>query len=102
MIYRGLPRVFYSTNRLRQNVLAGYKHQVNVKDSKPQMPLADKVAKDMLLLEIARGMWLVLEQLFKPPHTILYPQEKGPLSPRFRGEHALRRYPSGSIDTGNL
>lgn len=29
------------------------------------------------------------------PATINYPFEKGPLSPRFRGEHALRRYPSG-------
>jgi len=45
--------------------------------------------------EIVRGMWLVLEQFFRPPYTIMYPFEKGPLSPRFRGEHALRRYPSG-------
>ena len=41
------------------------------------------------------GMWIVLEQFFRPPYTIMYPFEKGPLSPRFRGEHALRRYPSG-------
>jgi hypothetical protein len=41
------------------------------------------------------GMWIVLEQFFRPPYTISYPFEKGPLSPRFRGEHALRRYPSG-------
>ena len=44
---------------------------------------------------IVPGMWLVLEQFFRPPYTIMYPFEKGPLSPRFRGEHALRRYPSG-------
>ncbi|CAG8733288.1 3280_t:CDS:2, partial [Gigaspora rosea] len=31
----------------------------------------------------------------QPPYTIFYPYEKGPLSPRFRGEHALRRYPTG-------
>jgi len=37
----------------------------------------------------------VMSQLFKEPATINYPFEKGPLSPRFRGEHALRRYPSG-------
>jgi NADH dehydrogenase (ubiquinone) Fe-S protein 8 len=37
----------------------------------------------------------VFEQFFRPPYTIMYPFEKGPLSPRFRGEHALRRYPSG-------
>ena len=37
----------------------------------------------------------MMEQFFRPPYTIMYPFEKGPLSPRFRGEHALRRYPSG-------
>lgn len=41
------------------------------------------------------GMWIVLEQFFRQPYTIMYPFEKGPLSPRFRGEHALRRYPNG-------
>ncbi|CAG7848800.1 NADH-ubiquinone oxidoreductase 23 kDa subunit, mitochondrial; AltName: Full=Complex I-23kD; Short=CI-23kD; Flags: Precursor [Serendipita indica DSM 11827] len=41
------------------------------------------------------GLWIVLEQFFRPPYTIMYPFEKGPLSPRFRGEHALRRYPNG-------
>ncbi len=43
----------------------------------------------------SQGMWIVLENFFRPPYTIMYPFEKGPLSPRFRGEHALRRYPSG-------
>jgi NADH dehydrogenase (ubiquinone) Fe-S protein 8 len=47
------------------------------------------------LLDVLLGMWLVLEQFFRAPYTIMYPFEKGPLSPRFRGEHALRRYPSG-------
>jgi len=37
----------------------------------------------------------VLSKMFQEPATINYPFEKGPLSPRFRGEHALRRYPSG-------
>lgn len=40
-------------------------------------------------------MWIVLENFFRPPYTIMYPFEAGPLSPRFRGEHALRRYPTG-------
>ena len=40
-------------------------------------------------------MSVVIGQIFKEPATINYPFEKGPLSPRFRGEHALRRYPSG-------
>lgn len=38
---------------------------------------------------------MTLAHFFKEPATINYPFEKGPLSPRFRGEHALRRYPSG-------
>lgn len=41
------------------------------------------------------GMAVVLSKVFKEPATLNYPFEKGPLSPRFRGEHALRRYPSG-------
>lgn len=45
--------------------------------------------------EILRGMSVTLGAFFKEPATINYPFEKGPLSPRFRGEHALRRYPSG-------
>ena len=55
----------------------------------------DKAGRYFLMTEMARGMWVVLEQFFRPPYTIYYPFEKGPISPRFRGEHALRRYPSG-------
>ena len=40
-------------------------------------------------------LWLSGEVALKPKVTINYPFEKGPISPRFRGEHALRRYPSG-------
>jgi hypothetical protein len=55
----------------------------------------DKAVHIFFLTEIIRGMWIVIENFFRPPYTIMYPFEKGPLSPRFRGEHALRRYPSG-------
>ena len=41
------------------------------------------------------GFMIGMGQFLKEPATINYPFEKGPLSPRFRGEHALRRYPSG-------
>ena len=40
-------------------------------------------------------MKLGLKYFFKPKVTLNYPHEKGPLSPRFRGEHALRRYANG-------
>ena len=55
----------------------------------------DKAGRYFLLMEMMRGMYCCLEQFFRAPYTIMYPFEKGPLSPRFRGEHALRRYPSG-------
>ncbi|KAF2152486.1 NADH-ubiquinone oxidoreductase 23 kDa subunit [Myriangium duriaei CBS 260.36] len=57
--------------------------------------LLDKAGNYFLLTEMMRGMYVVLEQFFRPPYTIYYPFEKGPISPRFRGEHALRRYPTG-------
>ncbi|CAG8651317.1 2224_t:CDS:2 [Funneliformis caledonium] len=57
--------------------------------------ILDNTANLFLVTEILRGMWLVLEQFFRHPYTIFYPYEKGALSPRFRGEHALRRYPTG-------
>jgi NADH dehydrogenase (ubiquinone) Fe-S protein 8 len=47
------------------------------------------------MTEIWRAFWLSAEVAVKPKVTINYPYEKGFLSPRFRGEHALRRYPSG-------
>ena len=59
------------------------------------MAFLDSAARSMFLSEIAKGMWLTLKYMFKPRMTINYPFEKGPLSPRFRGEHALRRYPNG-------
>ena len=52
-------------------------------------------ARSLLLLELFSGLWLTLRYLFKPKVTLNYPFEKGPISPRFRGEHALRRYPGG-------
>jgi formate hydrogenlyase subunit 6/NADH:ubiquinone oxidoreductase subunit I len=49
-----------------------------------------------LVLGQMRGFMLTLAHMFKPKVTLNYPFEKGPISPRFRGEHALRRYPSGT------
>ena len=53
------------------------------------------ILKDFLLIEIISGLALTLKYFFKPKVTINYPFEKGVLSPRFRGEHVLRRYDSG-------
>jgi NADH-quinone oxidoreductase subunit I len=51
--------------------------------------------KSIFLAELMSGMALTLKMFFKPKVTVNYPSEKGPLSPRFRGEHALRRYSNG-------
>ena len=59
------------------------------------MSLLDRGARAFLLSELVSGLGLTLRYMFKKPVTLNYPHEKGPLSPRFRGEHALRRYPSG-------
>lgn len=57
--------------------------------------LTDRASETIFLTELVRGLAITLGHIFKEPATINYPFEKGPLSPRFRGEHALRRYPSG-------
>jgi len=59
------------------------------------MAFLDRTLRGFLLTEIVTGMALTLRTMFRAKHTINYPYEKGPLSPRFRGEHALRRYPNG-------
>ena len=59
------------------------------------MTFLDRTARSFLLAELVKGFALTLKYMFKPKVTINYPFEKGPISPRFRGEHALRRYPNG-------
>ena len=54
-----------------------------------------RAVKYFFLADVWQGMKLGLKYFFAPKTTINYPYEKGPLSPRFRGEHALRRYPNG-------
>ena len=51
--------------------------------------------KTIFLTEFILGFWIAIKQMFKTKKTINYPFEKGSLSPRYRGEHALRRYPNG-------
>lgn len=54
--------------------------------------IMDTATTHMFFHEIFRGLGIIISQIFREPATINYPFEKGPLSPRFRGEHALRRY----------
>ena len=48
-----------------------------------------------LLLELWRGLMVTGRHLFARKITVQYPEERAPQSPRFRGLHALRRYPNG-------
>ncbi|XP_075959044.1 NADH:ubiquinone oxidoreductase core subunit S8b isoform X2 [Anarhichas minor] len=73
----------------------GYKY-VNAQELPTDLrSITDRAATTLLWTELFRGLAMTMSYLFREPATINYPFEKGPLSPRFRGEHALRRYPSG-------
>ncbi|TIC08184.1 NADH-ubiquinone oxidoreductase 23 kDa subunit [Wallemia mellicola] len=84
------PHVLSTQAPSNQTKANAIKHQAQ----RPGSAL-DKASELFFFTEILRGMWVVAEQAFKAPYTIMYPFEKSPLSPRFRGEHALRRYPTG-------
>ncbi len=51
--------------------------------------------KTFLLWELLQGLWVTLKSMFQTKITLNYPEEKAPQSSRFRGLHALRRYPNG-------
>jgi NADH-quinone oxidoreductase subunit I len=55
----------------------------------------DRAARALFLSDLVKGLFLTFKYFFKPKLTLNYPHEKNPISPRFRGEHALRRYPNG-------
>ena len=54
-----------------------------------------RLFKTIFLIDFVNGLFLAIKNIFKSKKTINYPFEKGSISPRFRGEHALRRYPNG-------
>ena len=59
------------------------------------MRILDRGLKSIFLTELFLGLFLTFKYFFRQKVTLNYPYEKGVLSPRFRGEHALRRYPNG-------
>ena len=59
------------------------------------MSAIDRTLRSFFLKELVSGMALTFSYLFKEKVTLNYPYQRGPISPRFRGEHALRRYPNG-------
>ncbi|MFP6730957.1 MAG: NADH-quinone oxidoreductase subunit NuoI [Alphaproteobacteria bacterium] len=59
------------------------------------MSIIVRSIRALMLVELVSGMAMTLRYFFRRKATLDYPHEKGPISPRFRGEHALRRYPNG-------
>jgi len=59
------------------------------------MSAINRTIRSFALKELISGMALTFSYLFRERVTINYPYQRGPVSPRFRGEHALRRYPNG-------
>ena len=54
-----------------------------------------RIIKIITLFEFIKALFIAIKEIFKTKKTINYPFEKGKISPRARGEHALRRYPNG-------
>ncbi|HEX7726142.1 MAG TPA: NADH-quinone oxidoreductase subunit NuoI [Rhizomicrobium sp.] len=59
------------------------------------MASLDRAARSIFLWDFVTSFLVAMRYFFAPKVTLNYPFEKGALSPRFRGEHALRRYPNG-------
>ena len=55
----------------------------------------NRVLKTIFMSDFISGLSIAVRKIFESKKTINYPFEKGKISPRFRGEHALRRYPNG-------
>ena len=55
----------------------------------------NRIIKTIFLVEFLKALAIAIKEIFKSKKTINYPFEKGKISSRFRGQHALRRYPNG-------
>lgn len=59
------------------------------------MQMVIQYFRSLMLLELFKGLAVTFRYWRAPKETLNYPEEKTPKSPRFRGLHALRRYPNG-------
>lgn len=91
----GVPLPKRSTGPGASTVPHGPGHTADTAMPTDGQALVAKTAEALYLTEMLRGMALTMQYFFQPKVTLDYPMEKGPSSPRFRGEHALRRYQSG-------
>jgi len=93
LINKSIPAI--SNVPVRQKSEGEYVYVNPWKPEKSWSELSEDASVTIFSTELARGFMVTLANIFKEPATINYPFEKGPLSPRFRGEHALRRYATG-------
>ncbi|XP_052800887.1 NADH-ubiquinone oxidoreductase subunit 8-like [Mya arenaria] len=88
------PRCLFNTVQGKGDFI-----DVTIRHKEPHTRSASETASDLgmdfFLIELLKGFSIANSMVFREQATINYPFEKAPLSPRFRGEHALRRYPSG-------
>merc|ERR1712007_234021 len=78
------------------NRAAGNYYLINAGTVKTDsVQIRDALYRNVFWTDLGRGLSMAIGKWLTEPTTINYPFEKGPLSPRFRGEHALRRYPTG-------
>ena len=87
---RFVLQVYFHANQSHFH-MKGFAQRLAEKKANIEWP----IAMSYFLILYFEGFQMTLSKFFQEPATINYPFEKGPLSPRFRGEHALRRYPSG-------
>ncbi|MGH6993703.1 MAG: NuoI/complex I 23 kDa subunit family protein, partial [Caulobacteraceae bacterium] len=62
---------------------------------RPFLERLDQAFRGAFLMDFLEAFAVAMKYMIRPKATVLYPNERNPQSPRFRGEHALRRYPSG-------
>ena len=88
-------KVFLPTSLLWVVLTAGWVLVFHHHAVRLTMASLDRTARQIFFWEFIKSFLLSMRYFFAPKATLNYPFEKGPLSPRFRGEHALRRYPNG-------
>jgi len=84
-----------SMSATSRSVLRAFSSDVRPSEKQTLPRTVDFTGQTLFLTELIRGMLVCAKFIFEPKVTLNYPFEKGPISPRFRGEHALRRYPTG-------
>ena len=89
-------KVFLPLSLAMVVIVAGVLHFAGSRRHEVAMSVnVNATARSLLLSEFVSAFFLAMRYFFEPKATLNYPFEKGPISPRFRGEHALRRYPNG-------